>query len=144
MCVLYKQSCDLLNIKPGNNSFNGLSHDQSQWKALVNATLVYNGTTNSSSACSHVKLNKSILVYKSRQDAQVTEFILSDNCSTCFRRHYHPSSGAQNNCNYRHRWTKPLISVDHRHHAYVSYHMKTKTDQHATYNTLKSVPTLPR
>jgi len=22
--------------------------------------------------------------------------------------------------------------------------MKTKTDQHATYNTLKSVPTLPR
>jgi len=41
-----------------------------------------------------------ILVHKSKQDAQVTEFILSDNCSTCFRRHYHPSSGAQNNCNY--------------------------------------------
>jgi len=38
-----------------------------------------------------------ILVYKSKQDAQVTEFILSDNCSTCFGRHYHPSSGAQNN-----------------------------------------------
>jgi len=33
-------------------------------------------------------------------DAQVTEFILSDNCSTCFGRHYHPSSGAQNNCSY--------------------------------------------
>jgi len=30
----------------------------------------------------------------------VTEFILSDNCSTCFRHHYYPSSGAQNNCNY--------------------------------------------
>ena len=30
---------------------------------------------------------------------QVTEFILSDNCSTCFGRHYHPSSGAQNNSN---------------------------------------------
>jgi hypothetical protein len=42
-----------------------------------------------------------ILVYKSQQVAQVTEFILSDNCSTCFGRHYHPSSGAQNNCNYR-------------------------------------------
>jgi len=41
-----------------------------------------------------------IPVYKFQQDAQVTEFILSDNCSTCFRRHYHPSSGAQNNCNY--------------------------------------------
>jgi len=25
---------------------------------------------------------------------------LSDNCSTCFGRHYHPSSGAQNNCIY--------------------------------------------
>jgi len=40
-----------------------------------------------------------ILVYKSQQDAHVTEFILSDNCSTCFGGHYHPSSGAQN-CNY--------------------------------------------
>jgi len=26
----------------------------------------------------------------------------------------------------------------------ISNHMKTKTDQHATHNTLKSVPTLPR
>ena len=41
------------------------------------------------------------LVYKSQQDAQVTEFILSDNCSTCFGRHYHPPSGVQNNSNYR-------------------------------------------
>jgi len=41
-----------------------------------------------------------ILVHKSQQDAQVTEFILSDNCSTCFGRQYHPSSEAQNNCNY--------------------------------------------
>ena len=31
-----------------------------------------------------------ILVYKSQQDAHVTEFILSDNCSTCFGRHYPP------------------------------------------------------
>jgi hypothetical protein len=38
---------------------------------------------------------KFILVYKSQQDAHFTEFILSDNCSTCFWRHYHPSSGAQ-------------------------------------------------
>jgi hypothetical protein len=41
-----------------------------------------------------------ILIYKSQQDAQVTEFILSDNCSMCFGRHRHPSSGAQNNRNY--------------------------------------------
>jgi hypothetical protein len=36
-----------------------------------------------------------ILVYKSQQDAQVTEFILFDNFSTSFGRHYYPSSGAQ-------------------------------------------------
>jgi hypothetical protein len=42
-----------------------------------------------------------ILIQKSQQDAHVTEFILSDDCSTCFGYHYHPSSGAQNNCNYR-------------------------------------------
>ena len=36
-----------------------------------------------------------ILLYKSQQDAHVTEYILSDNCSTCFGRDYHPSSGAQ-------------------------------------------------
>jgi len=41
-----------------------------------------------------------ILIYKCQQDAHVSEFILSDNCSTCFWRHHHPSSGAQNNCNY--------------------------------------------
>jgi hypothetical protein len=35
-----------------------------------------------------------------QQDAQVTEFILSDNCCTCFGRHYHPSSEAQNKSNY--------------------------------------------
>jgi len=36
-----------------------------------------------------------ILLYKSQQDAHVTEFILSDICSTCFGRYYHPPSGAQ-------------------------------------------------
>jgi len=36
-----------------------------------------------------------ILLYKSQQDAHVTEYILSDKCSTFFGRYYHPSSGAQ-------------------------------------------------
>ena len=44
----------------------------------------------------------------------------------------------------RHRWTNPLISDGHRHHAYVRNHMKIKADQHATHNTLTSVPSLPR
>jgi len=39
-------------------------------------------------------------LYISLQDAHVTEFILSDNYSTCYGHHQHPSSGAQNNCNY--------------------------------------------
>jgi hypothetical protein len=38
-----------------------------------------------------------ILIQKSQLDAHVTEFISSDDCSTCFGYHYHPSSGAQNN-----------------------------------------------
>jgi len=37
----------------------------------------------------------SILLYKFQQDAHLTDLILSDNCSTCFGRNYHPSSGAQ-------------------------------------------------
>jgi hypothetical protein len=36
-----------------------------------------------------------ILLYKSQKATHVTEFILSDNCSTCFGRRYHPSSEAQ-------------------------------------------------
>jgi hypothetical protein len=31
-----------------------------------------------------------IVLYKFQQDAHVTEFILSDNCSTCFGRYCHP------------------------------------------------------
>jgi hypothetical protein len=41
-----------------------------------------------------------ILIYNSQPDAHVTEFILSDDCCTCLGYYYHPSSGAQNNCNY--------------------------------------------
>jgi len=37
----------------------------------------------------------------------------------------------------------PPISVGHRHHAYVSNYIKTKTDQYATHSTLNPVPTLP-
>jgi hypothetical protein len=42
-----------------------------------------------------IKLQYAILLYKSQQDAHVTEFILSDSFSTCFGRYYHPSSGVQ-------------------------------------------------
>jgi len=41
-----------------------------------------------------------ILIQKSQQDAHVIGFISSDDWSTCFGYHYHPSSGAQSNCNY--------------------------------------------
>jgi hypothetical protein len=48
--------------------------------------------------------NTNILIQNSQQDSHVKEFILSDNCSTCFVYYYHPSSGAQNNCNYNIWW----------------------------------------
>jgi hypothetical protein len=70
-------------------------------QALLHITITVmrrrNGAKISKVQCIYVS---DILVYKSQQDAQVTEFILSDNCCTCFGRHYQPSSGAQNNCNY--------------------------------------------
>jgi hypothetical protein len=47
-----------------------------------------------------ITLHTNIIIYKSQQDTHVTELILSDKCSTCFGLHHHPSSGAQNNCNY--------------------------------------------
>jgi len=37
---------------------------------------------------------------KFQLDTQFTEFISIWHCSTCFGRYCHPSSGAQNNCNY--------------------------------------------
>jgi len=37
-----------------------------------------------------------------------------------------------------------LNNVYSAENAYVSNHMKTKTDQHPTHNTLISVPTFPR
>jgi hypothetical protein len=37
----------------------------------------------------------SIPIQNSQQDAHVTEFIVSDSCSTCFGRHHHSSSGAK-------------------------------------------------
>jgi hypothetical protein len=43
----------------------------------------------------HGSVHCNILLHKTQQDAQVTEFISSDNCSTCFGCHHHPSSGAQ-------------------------------------------------
>ena len=46
------------------------------------------------------------------------------------------SSQGKSHHGTRHRWTKPLISVGHRHYAYVNNYMKTKIDQHATH-TLK-------
>jgi hypothetical protein len=41
-----------------------------------------------------------ILLYIIPTSTQFTGFISIWHCSTCFGRHYHPSSGAQNNCNY--------------------------------------------
>ena len=45
-------------------------------------------------------MHKSQSLFCLRTALHVAEFILSENCSTCFGFHYHPSSGAQNNCNY--------------------------------------------
>jgi len=52
------------------------------------------------------KFHRNILLFQCLEsfsrfqlDTQFTEFISVWHCSTCFGRYYHPSSGAQNNCN---------------------------------------------
>jgi hypothetical protein len=45
--------------------------------------------------CTSGKIYLNILLYKPQQDAHVTEFILYDNCPTCFGRYYHTSTEAQ-------------------------------------------------
>jgi hypothetical protein len=59
----------------------------------------------------------------------------NNNPQSAYAQHIHVLQNLQNTD------LKPIISVGHRHHDYVSNHMKTKTDQHATH-TLKSFPTL--
>jgi len=46
------------------------------------------------------ELSYSFLYINSNKMHMLQSLFLSDNCSTCFGRHYHPSSGVQNNCNY--------------------------------------------
>jgi hypothetical protein len=72
-----------------------------KFNKIKNKPVLTNSTcTTTNTACIIKRILFTILLYKSQQDAHVTEFILSDNCSTCFGHYYHPSSGAQNNCNY--------------------------------------------
>jgi len=73
-----------------------------------------------------------ILLYKSQQEAQVTQFILSDNCSTCFGRYHHPSSGAQ---------TTVTTASDNRYTVLLSVAIVEELE---LVSTQQSVPTLPR
>jgi hypothetical protein len=87
--------------------------------------------------------NYHILLYKSQQDAQVTEFILSDNCCTCFGRYYHPSLGHKTTVTTASGNRYTLIDkVKFTKKVYLK--KKKKTDQDANHNTLKSIPTLPQ
>jgi hypothetical protein len=71
---------------------------EGQISTYPQACMTYKDSTNTLQP----ERNRDIIFFLeiSQQDAQVTEFILSDNRSTCLGRHYHPSLGAQNNCNY--------------------------------------------
>ena len=92
---------------------------------------------------SHSDKSTAILIHKYQQNAHVTEFILSDNCSTCFGRHHHPSSGA-------HTIVSTASGICHTVTAICRCHGKAGTGlsvlwvAYATHNTLKPVPTLPR
>ena len=59
---------------------------------------------------------------QSQRAAQVTESTPSDKGSTCFGRHQHPSSGAQNNCNHSTR-QPPHRTAARRHRGRVGTDM---------------------
>jgi len=84
-----------------------------------------------------------ILIQKSQQDAHVREFILSDDCSKCFGYNYHPSSGAQINCNYS-MWQPLHHIVFCCYRGIVGTVLSVLWMAYATHSTLKPVPTLPR
>jgi len=68
----------------------------------------------------------------------VTQFILSGNCSTCSGWYHHPSSRAKNNCIYS------IWYLSHRC-CYLPLSWKSWSwFACATHTTLKPVPTLPR
>jgi len=71
-------------------------------RIISNSVIICFALINNTASLLYSKFNiygsvhrNNILLYKSQQDGHFTEFILSDNCSTCFGRYYHPFSGAQ-------------------------------------------------
>jgi hypothetical protein len=73
-----------------------LVHRQREWmQPTTKRNLYISSRSIRSLRCASGKIYLYILLYKSQQDAHVTEFILSDTCFTCFGRYCHPSSGAQ-------------------------------------------------
>jgi len=84
-----------------------------------------------------------ILLYKSQQDAHVTEFILSASCSTCFGRYYHPSSGVQTTVSTA-SGICHTVTATCRYRGRVGIDLSVLWVAYATHSTLKPVPTLPR
>ena len=78
-----------------------------------------------------------------QRDAIFTQFILSGNCSTCFGRYLHPSSGAQTT-------VSTASGICHSVTATCRYREKVGTGlsvlwvAYATHSTLKPVPTFSR
>jgi hypothetical protein len=78
-----------------------------------------------------------------QQDATLHSLFISGNCSTCFGRYFHPSSGA-------HTTVSTAFVICHTVTAICRYRGRVGTSlnvlwmAYVTHSTLKPVPTLPR
>ena len=73
----------------------------------------------------------------------VTQFILSGNCSTCFGWYHHPSPGVQTTVSTASGICQTVIAIC-RYRGRVGTGLSVLWVVYATHNTLKPVPTLPR
>ena len=73
----------------------------------------------------------------------ITQFILSGNCSTCFGWYHHPSSGAQTTVSTASGICHTVTAIC-RYRGRVGTGLSMLWVAYTTHSILKSVPTLPR
>jgi len=87
------------------------------------------------------KINLNSNIYPTR--CNVTQFILSGNCSTCFGWYYHPSSRAQTTVSTAPGICHTVIAIC-RYRGRVGTGLSVLWVAYASHSTLKPVPALPR
>jgi len=84
-----------------------------------------------------------VIIILISNEMQLSQFILSGNCSTCFGWYHHPSPGAQTTVSTV-SGICHIVTVICRYRGRVGTGLSVLWVAYATHSTLKPVPTLPR